>query len=96
MFGSFLSRKSLSLNVDSLPKWSGRHVESSLERGAGFDFQHIVDAVALLIGPQLRGPIKEMSDGAIQRGRLTYSATASAKIALPCGVCEYQSVKRKT
>src|SRR6266849_6242603 len=37
-----------------------------------------------------------MSDGAIQCGRLTYSATASAKIALPCGVCEYQSVKRKT
>jgi hypothetical protein len=31
-----------------------------------------------------------------QRGRLTYSATASAKIALPCWVCKYQSVKRKT
>jgi hypothetical protein len=35
-------------------------------------------------------------DGAIQRGRLSYSGTASAKIALPCCVCEYQSVKRKT
>ena len=39
---------------------------------------------------------QEMSDGAILRGRLTYSATASAKIALPCCVCKYQSVKRKT
>jgi hypothetical protein len=39
---------------------------------------------------------QEMSDGAIQRGRPTYSATASAKIALPCCVCRYQSVKRKT
>ena len=29
-------------------------------------------------------------------GRLTYSATASAMIALPCCVCKYQSVKRKT
>jgi hypothetical protein len=29
-------------------------------------------------------------------GQLTYSATASAKIALPCCVCKYRSVKRKT
>jgi hypothetical protein len=31
-----------------------------------------------------------------QAWRLTYSATASAKIALPCCVCKYQAVKRKT
>jgi hypothetical protein len=39
---------------------------------------------------------QEMADGAIKRGRLTYSAIASAKIAFPCCVCKYQSVKRKT
>jgi hypothetical protein len=39
---------------------------------------------------------ERMSDGATQCGRLTYSATASAKIALPRCVCKYQSVKRKT
>jgi hypothetical protein len=49
-------------------------------------------------GKSQKQPVRtdqEMVDGAIKRGRLTYSAIASAKIAFPC-VCKYQSVKRKT
>lgn len=52
--------------------------------------------VTKAIGPRRCGPINRMSDRAIRRGRRIYSPTASAKIALPCCVCKYQSVKRRT